>query len=193
MSRRLDYRNKALLKIGDKNIVERVIASLSKVTDSIIIITNSPSELRYLKLPIYDDIIPNSGPLGGIYTGLTISNTYHNLVIACDMPFIQSHILKSLIYRIEDNDIVIPLTPDGYHPLCAIYSKKCLDYIKLLIDSSNLKVTNLFNFVKVCKVDFFNQDRCELNAFFNVNTNEDYLNAISLAESYDAVCFENRH
>jgi len=191
VSKRLGYKNKALLKIGNKTIIERVIDALSKMTEDVIIITNSPSEFKHLKMPMYNDIISNAGPLGGIYTGLTISNTYYNLVIACDMPFIQSYILELLVCRIEDNDIVIPVTPDGYHPLCAIYSKKCIDYIKLLIDSGNLKVANLFNYMKVNKVDFPVYDECELNAFFNINTNEDYLRAISLAENYDFICLKN--
>ena len=187
MSKRLDYKNKALLKVGNKSIIERVIDALSEVTESILLITNSPEEFKYLDLSTYSDIIPDSGPLGGIYTGLSISMTYHNLVIACDMPFIQSHILESLINQIEDNDIVIPVTPDGYHPLCAIYSKKCVNPIESLINSGSLKVTNLFNYVKVNKVDFTTYPEFELNAFFNINTNEDYLMAISLENTYSVV------
>ena len=176
-----------MLRVGNRSIIERVIDALSEVTESILLITNSPEEFEHLRLPTYNDIIPDSGPLGGIYTGLTISSEYYNLVIACDMPFIQSHILEFLICQIKDNDMVIPVTPDGYHPLCAVYSKKCVGPIESLISSGSLKVTNLFNYVKFNKVDFTTYPECELNAFLNINTNEDYLRAISLADTYSVV------
>jgi len=175
-----------LLKIGGKSIIEHVIDALSEVTDSIILITNLPKEFQHLRLLTYSDIIPNSGPLGGIYTGLQMSNTHHNLVIACDMPFIQSHTLEFLINQRKNYDMIIPVTPDGYHPLCAVYSKKCEKPIEELTDSGNLKVTNLFDYVKVKKVDFLFSES-ELNAFFNINTNEDYSMAISLANTSSAV------
>jgi len=185
VSKRLGYKNKALLKVGNKSIIEHVIDALSVVTESILLITNSPKEFEYLAIPIYSDIIPGSGPLGGIYTGLQKSMTHCNLVIACDMPFIQPYVLESLINQIEGYDIVIPFTPDGYHPLCAIYSKKCINPIESLINSGSLKVTNLFPYVKVNKVDFTKYSECELNVFFNINTNDDYLLAISLADKYN--------
>ena len=156
------------------------------VTESILLITNSPKEFEHLVFPTYSDVIPGSGPLGGIYTGLQKSITSHSLIIACDMPFIQFHILESLINQIDGYDIVIPVTPDGYHPLCAIYSKICLKPIELLIKSGNLKVTNLFPYVKVNKADFSIYSECELNAFFNINTNEDYFLAISLANKHNS-------
>lgn len=187
MSKRLGYKNKALLKVGNKSIIERVIDALSIVTDNILLITNSPKEFKHLAIPTYSDIIHGSGPLGGIYTGLQKSMTDYGLVIACDMPFIQSYILESLINQMEGYDIVIPFTPDGYHPLCAIYSKKCITPIRSLINSGSLKVTNLFPCVKVNKVDFTKSSECELNAFFNINTNDDYLLAISLANTYNSV------
>jgi molybdenum cofactor guanylyltransferase len=177
-SRRLDYRNKALLQIGDKTIIELVVDALSKVTEKIILITNSPQEFEFLKLPMLGDTIPNSGPIGGIYTGLKESKTHQNIVVACDMPFIQPQLLQFLVCQSKGYDIVIPLTIDGYHPLCAVYSKNCIEPIETLIETQSLKVTNLFQHVKVREVMFGTQHPYyTLNMFLNVNTVEDYLRA----------------
>lgn len=186
VGKRLGYKNKALLKLGGKSIADYVIEALSEVTENMLLITNTPDEFVQFNIPMYGDILPNSGPLAGIHSGLKNSGTHYNLVVACDMPFIKSCLFRFLIDNIEDNDIVIPVTPDGYHPLCAIYSKNCIEPIEHLIGLGKLKVTDLFSCVKVKKVKFPESDpNCDLKVFYNINTDEDYIKAVSLLQ--DAV------
>jgi len=175
-SKRLGYKNKALLKIGDKSVIERVIDALCKVTENILLITNSLEELKHLGLPMFGDILPGSGSLGGIYTGLKVSKTHHNLVVACDMPFIRPHLLAFLIHHRKNYDVVIPVTPDGHHPTCAIYSRNCIGPIETQIKTGNLRIAEFFLHVKVNRIDF-----SDSNMFFNINTIEDYLKALSIA------------
>ena len=185
LSRRLDYRNKALLKIGGKSIIERIIDTLSEVTADILLITNSPDEFKHLDIPMFGDIIPGSGSLGGIYTGLKVSETYHNLIIACDMPFIRPSLLTLLIQQSRGYDVVIPVTPDGHHPTCAIYSRDCIKPIESQIRSGNLKISDFFPNVRTRRIDFNTlHDRYDQIMFFNINTKEDYLEAVSIAESH---------
>ena len=185
VSKRLGYKNKALLKIGDQSIIERVIRALSKATERILLITNSPEELEHLRLPMFGDIFPGSGSLGGIYTGLKVSKTHHNLVIACDMPFIGPHLLTFLIDHRKNYDVVVPITPDGHHPTCAIYSKGCIEPIEVQIKTGNLKIASFFPHVKINRIDMEALDPCyDSNMFFNINTGEDYLKALSIANHY---------
>jgi len=185
VSKRLDYENKALLKIGDKSIIERVVDALFKVTERILLITNSPEELGHTGLPMFGDILPGSGSLGGIYTGLRISRTHHNLVVACDMPFIRPHLLTLLINHRSGYDVVVPVTPDGHHPTCAIYSRNCIEPIEAQIKTGDLRIANFFPRVKVNTIDMDTLDPCyDSNMFFNINTSEDYLKALSIANRY---------
>lgn len=188
-SKRLGYKNKAFLQIGNKSIIERVIDTIYGVADEIILITNSPDDYEFLGLPMFGDIFPDSGSLGGIHTGLVNSQTHQNIMVACDMPFIGSQLLKYLMEQSKGYDIVVPVTPDGYHPLCAVYSKNCIEPAKLLIESKNLKIINLFQYLKVNKLDFNEHSLCyEENMFFNVNTEEDYIKAVNL-ESIQKLSF----
>lgn len=185
LSRRLDYQNKALLKIGGRSIIERVINALSEVMADMLLITNSPDEFKHLEIAMFGDIIPGSGSLGGIYTGLKVSETYHNLIIACDMPFIRPSLLTLLIQQSRGYDVVIPVTPDGHHPTCAIYSKDCIKPIEAQIRSGNLKISDFFPNVRIRKINFNTlHDRYDQIMFFNVNTKEDYLKAVFIAESH---------
>ena len=182
VSKRLGYKNKALLRIGDRSIIERVISSLSAVTESIHLITNSPEEFEHLGLPMFRDILPGSGSIGGIYTGLKVSKTYHNLVVACDMPFIRPCLLTFLISHRKGCDVVIPVTPDGHHPTCAVYSENCIGPIEAQIRTGSLKIADFFPNVKVKRLDFGALcPRYDPNMFFNVNTSDDYLKALSIA------------
>jgi len=181
-SKRLGYKTKALLQVGGSRIIERVLDAVYGVTDKVILITNSPDDYKYLGLTMFYDTIPGLGPIGGIYTGISKSHTHQNIIIACDMPFIKSELLELLLRQSEGYDIVIPVTTDGYHPLCAIYSKNCIQPAKLLIESKSLKVTSLFQYVKVNKVVFSENDFFYAqNVFLNVNTAEDYIKAERLA------------
>ncbi len=177
-----DYQNKALLKIGNKSIIETIIGSLSKVTDDIFLITNSPDEFKHLGLCMFKDILPGSGSLGGIYTGLKVSNTHHNLIVACDMPFIQPYLFTILIDHSNGHDVIIPITQDGYQPTCAIYSKNCIGPIETQIKSENLKILDFFPYVKVNKINF-DASSVHPNIFFNINTIKDYSKAISMASN----------
>ena len=185
VSRRLGYRNKALLKIGDKSVIEHVIEALSRATADISLITNSPEEFAHLELPMFRDILPGSGSLGGIYTGLKITRTHYNLVVACDMPFVQPCLLTSLINNSKDYDVVIPVTADGLHPTCTIYSKNCIEPIEDQIKTGNLKIIDFFPHVAVNSIDLDTLcPCCDPSVFFNINTNADYLRASSMADRY---------
>ncbi len=60
---------KGLVEINHKKMIEYSIDQLKKVTENIIIISNT-NKYNYLKYPVYEDLIKDIGPIGGIYTGL---------------------------------------------------------------------------------------------------------------------------
>jgi len=183
VSRRLGYRNKALLKIGRKSVIEHIIAALAEVTEDILLITNSPGEYEHLGLPMFGDILPGSGSLGGIYTGLKVSKTHHNLMVACDIPFIQPRLLTFLIDQMKGYDVSMPVTPDGFQPTCAIYSKNCIKPIEAQIKTGNLKIIDFFPDVRVNRVDLGAlYPGYEPDMFLNINTSEDYSKALAIAK-----------
>ncbi len=173
---------KALLKIGERTFIEEQVSSLKKIFKEIIIVTNNRRNFKDMDAKVVTDIVPHSGPLGGLYTGLAVSSNIHCFVIGCDMPLINLELIKFMVDNINENDIIIPLTSRGKETLFAIYSINCLETIKQQIELKNLK---LIDILKYHKVRYISQKEIEKYdhegfSFFNVNILKDYEEVLRL-------------
>jgi molybdopterin-guanine dinucleotide biosynthesis protein A len=168
--------NKAFLKIKGKTFIELQIELLRKMFDGIAISVNTPLEYEYLNLPIFKDIYPGKGPLGGIYTSLINSSSLHTFMLACDMPFIGPELISHLKDLTKEYDVVIPKSEKGLEPLHAFYSKKCIDPIKRSLDEDNLRIISFFPHVnvKIVELDNLNLSDSFKSSIRNLNTKDDY-------------------
>ena len=121
--------------------------------------------------------------MGGIYTGLTLSDSFYNLVVACDMPFLNQALLRYMIRLSANFDLVVLRLDSMVEPLHAIYSKDCLAPMEGLLGQGNLKVTDLFPVVRTRYVEAEEIDRFDPEhlSFFNINTEADLEMARELA------------
>ena len=171
--------DKALETIGNKNLLHWVVSYLSLFKSNIIIVTAEKQSLSqltdYPQLRIVTDAYPDKGPLAGIYTGLATSDSLHNLVVACDMPFLNYALLDYILQISADFDLVIPRLGDMVEPLHAVYSKTCLPPIKSLLEQGNLSIRGLFSLVRVRYVEATEINRFDPEhlSFFNINTEAD--------------------
>lgn len=186
-AKRMGRINKALLKVGGRSIIERVVDELSAVFSEVIIITNHPADFDFLSLPMFKDLWPGGSSLGGIYTGLKVSRSNYALFVACDMPFLKRDIVRYLASKVGNNDIIIPKIDDYFEPLHAIYSRNCLPHIEDLLKKSDFRILNLFNKVRVLEVPGKDLQRFDKNLRFimNVNRPEDLEKSELIAESAD--------
>jgi molybdopterin-guanine dinucleotide biosynthesis protein A len=179
--------NKVLEVIGNRNLLQWVISVLSFFNRDIIIVNSVKQSFSqftdYPKLRTVTDIHPGKGALGGIYTGLAASDSFYNLVVACDMPFLNQALLDYMIEISAGFDVVIPRLGNMVEPLHAVYSKSCLAPIEELLKQDNLRVSELLNLVRVRHVEAEEIDRFDPKhlSFFNVNTEADLQIARELA------------
>ncbi len=180
---------KPLAKIAGKSLIERVTTRLSSVSSEILIVI-SPEQARTwaplrskLAAKIAMDIYPGRGALGGIYTGLVQSDSFHNLVVACDMPFLNIDLLRYIISLSPDFDVIIPRIDNNVEALHAIYSKNCVAPIEEQLKQDNLRIAAFFSSVKVKYVDKEDIERFDPDhlSFFNINTQADLDKARILA------------
>ncbi|MCY3831710.1 MAG: molybdenum cofactor guanylyltransferase [Chloroflexi bacterium] len=179
-SRRMG-RDKAFVDLGGKTLIERVIERSAHLGQAeTILITNRPTQYAHLGLPMHRDVLPDKGSLGGIYTALVKAASQYVLVLACDMPFISSDLLRLLISHIRaDIDIVAPRVagyPQGLH---AIYKKTCIEPIARQLAADRLKIIRFYDQMRVTyldETDYAAYDP-ESRSFANVNTPEELAKA----------------
>ena len=171
--------DKVLEKIGDKTLLEQVISRIESLSREIIIVTAKERTFPHLeshsKLKIISDIFPGKGSLGGIYTGLVTSNTLYNLVVACDMPFLNQPLLSYMIEVSGGFDFVLPRIDELLEPLHAIYSRNCIAPMEMMLRQGRQVIIELADLVKTRYIgaeEINRFDRQHLS-FFNINTQED--------------------
>jgi len=188
--------DKAFLKISREKLIDRQLGLLRKLFKKIIIVTNSPRKYSHLKdVKIISDIIPNLGPLGGLYSGLTASSSFYNFVVACDMPFLNVALIKYLIDIKDNYDITIPKIDGKRHPLFGIYSKNCIPVIEKMLKQNRLNVSSIFTSVRSHFIvrEEIEQFDADLASLVNINTKDD-LEAVKEMEGVKLCrrCFPQR-
>jgi molybdopterin-guanine dinucleotide biosynthesis protein A len=180
--------DKSLVILHGKPLVEHLVARVQELGQAeTILIANRPDAYSFLGLPTYTDVLPGKGSLGGIYTALRYSRTPYTLILACDMPFVSTPLLKYMIGLAEGDsfDVIVPRVegyPEGMH---AIYRQTCLGPIRERLDAGQLRVMGFYGEVRVRAIDEPEYQVFDLHglSFFNVNTPEDLQRAQQLDQS----------
>lgn len=177
---RFSGKNKALIRIGGKRILDRIYEVFTILFDKIILVTNDPVQYMEWDFDIVTDIFPIRSSLTGIHTGLFYTATPYAFFIACDIPFIKKELIEILLDGVEPSiDIVIPETSKGVEPLCSVYSKRCLKPIEEQLEKQSLKIERIFQKVRVKKIpeDIVRTIDPDLLSLSNINTPDDLARA----------------
>ncbi len=138
-------RDKALLAYREMTLVEYVARAVLEAIGSVALV-GDPDRYCELGHPVYHDKVPGCGPLGGIYTALTVSPADWNLVVACDMPGISARALGGLIdpEAQPGRNCVMAVGSGGEpEPLCALYHRRCLPVLDRAIREKRFKMRDL--------------------------------------------------
>jgi molybdopterin-guanine dinucleotide biosynthesis protein A len=177
--------NKALVEINGVRLIERVFRVMESIFKHLIIITNTPHDYAYLKLPMYEDLIKGLGPLGGILTGLDAISNDAGFVVACDMPFLNADLVRYMVDMRDNYYAVVPKITWKIEALHALYDKRCLPAIRELIESQEFQAIKFFDMIRVRYVeeDEIRASDPLLRSFFNVNSPRELLDAEQLVGS----------
>jgi molybdopterin-guanine dinucleotide biosynthesis protein A len=168
-------KNKAFLEVNGQRIIDRTASLFRGIFKEVILVTNDPLDYLDLNLRMVRDLLPDKGSLGGVYTGLFHASYDRSFVAACDMPFLNADLVRYEIDLSPGFDITIPRTEDGFQPLHAVYSQRCLPFMEDLLRRDILKIIDFFPRVKKRELSTEEIRRFdpELISFLNINTPED--------------------
>jgi molybdenum cofactor guanylyltransferase len=142
---------KALLDFGSEPLIIRIARTIEPLVSSVTAV--GPSQ-RYATLGLHqiedqqfgiaDERGKSPGPLAGIASALSASQTEWNLVLACDLPYLSREWVDWLLARtkVSSAQIIMPRTEGGPEPLAAVYRRECAEVIIAELHRGVRKVTD---------------------------------------------------
>ena len=176
-------RPKAFLPYEGSTVLGHIVSEIKDLFSEIFIVANEVESYEDLGVDVVKDILPHRGPLGGILSGLMTSSNHYAFVMACDMPLIDKRLVRELVSRRQDNDVVVLSHPQGIEPLFGVYSKNCIKPLEESLFAGNLSVQDFLSGLKAGIYEWMPEraDAEMLPPFFNINTPQDYSRVIARA------------
>lgn len=164
--------DKGLMLLNQKPLVGYVIDALKPLVSEILIVANSPGYEQF-GYKVVEDLIPDSGPLGGVLTGLSQSKNDWSFVVSCDTPFVSTALLKYLLKKSEGYDVVLPSCEEAIEPLVGLYNKQCLPELKRMVTEGQLKMRRAVRQLNMLEIPIDDsQSFYTPRLFENLNTQE---------------------
>jgi len=175
-ARRFDGRDKSRLVVEGRAIIIRQAEILHRVTSDVFVVAGDASRFADLDLGVHADVRPGLGPIGGLYTALTVARADRVLVVACDLPFLNEAVLDTLIERATGADGAWVRTPRGPEPLLACYARRTAPVVAARIDAGHLALHELADVLDMRDVTYDELARfgSPERLLANVNTPGDY-------------------
>jgi molybdenum cofactor guanylyltransferase len=118
------------------------------------------------------------GPLAGIVSALTATQTDWNVILACDLPYLTREWLDWLLACTMNSErqIVMPRTARGPEPLAAVYRRECAKPILAALQRDIRKVTDAVAQLRIEYIPEGNWRHIDMHGrvLRNMNTPEDY-------------------
>ena len=176
--------DKRFLTVGERPLLERSCTVLSRIFERVCIVIAQDSPPLEAQIPVLRDLIPSSGSLGGMYTGLQQAATAYIFLAACDMPFIHEGLVQYMVGQKDDVDIVLADWNGRPQPTHAVYNRNCQSVVEELIRSGDLKLQRLLANpslrVRLVREDEIREIDPDGRSFLNVNTPSDLVRARAL-------------
>ncbi len=186
---RLGGRAKALLPLGSTRIIDRQVAALRGAVDGgeVFVVSNDAEVYEPLGLRVVPDRVNGAGALGGLLSAVAESPADRTIVLACDLPFVTAAFARFLADACRGWHVAAPKTDDGYHPLCACWSRESLPELNRRAAAGLRRIVDALSALRVREIspgEVARFDRSAGTLLFNVNTPQEYERALQLNKSY---------
>jgi molybdopterin-guanine dinucleotide biosynthesis protein A len=187
-ARRIGGGDKSRIRIGEKTILERVVATLASQCSQLIINANGdPSRFADTGLHVVADSVPDyAGPLAGILAGLDWTADHAPQIewivsAPSDCPFLPSDLVARLHRaRIEANaPLACAASAQRRHPVVALWPLDLRSDLRRALVSEGARKVESWTASRGVAVAAW--PATPIDPFFNVNTPEDVAEANRIA------------
>jgi len=201
-SRRMGQ-DKALLVWQGRTLLSRTVDCLSSLCDEIIVVGPERDVQLAPCARVVADILPDSGPLGGLYTGMREARNSVVLALACDLPHVHAGALGCLLDLLDDLssaglqgespmggfDAVVPLWNGRVHPLHAVYRRSAVDVAEEQLQRGRHRMDDFCHDLHTlyATADSFAAVDPTMITLTNVNTEQEYQSLLALTAPQSAI------
>jgi len=119
--------DKSLLRVGDELLIERQLRCLRECDPAELLVSGRMGiDHASLGVKVLYDEQPGAGPLSGLAAVLKAAACELVLVLAVDMPAMNSAMLRKILSHSKEDCGCVPVDDDGSQPLAATYPKTAL-------------------------------------------------------------------
>jgi molybdopterin-guanine dinucleotide biosynthesis protein A len=166
-------REKALLKYGDKSLIEYSLEALAGIEGQPLVISNNESIMDCLgDVEVIPDFFLGRGPLGGLYTAL--EHCRDDIVaVACDAPLLERKTVDRLVAERGAADIAVYTNEGQLYPFPGIYSIALLPDIESRLEGAGRDLS-LQDLIRAHERVSYIEITEGVETLVGINTPEDY-------------------
>lgn len=163
--------------VGGETMGARAVSALAASVEKVVALSADPA-VASLGIEVRADTVAGQGPLGGIESALQWAGELGldgAVILACDLPLVSALLIETMCTAWQGEDVVLPVTPAGVEPLCALYSISALPMVEAALARGELSPSRLVQALTVHALDLEVAQRTTglENPFLNVNTREE--------------------
>jgi molybdopterin-guanine dinucleotide biosynthesis protein A len=191
LARRMGGGDKAMIRIGEKTILERVLERLRPACANIVLNANGdPARFARFGLPVIADSIPDfAGPLAGILAGLDWAATHAPGVSDVmstpgDCPFLPWNMVERLhqARQVAKLPLACARSGDWRHPVVGLWPVALREDLRTALTVDGLRKIEVWTARH--GIAIADWPAVPVDPFFNVNTPEDAAAAERIAAQY---------
>lgn len=163
--------DKALARWEGATLLGRAVDLLSALDLDPEVIVSPDKKYSFLTCPTHHDIVPEKGPLGGLYTAFSIFPESALLVLTCDMPLLTQNILQELVRVYHESACPVVFgSSQIQQPFPGIYLSAFKPLVQECLDSNQPSLKHFLSLIP--NLNFLPEPENK-KIFLNVNTQEE--------------------
>lgn len=176
LARRLDGRDKGLISLGNRYLIEYVIERLRPQSGEILINANrNQAAYQQFGCPVIADRLPDfAGPLAGLLTGL--EHMRHDWLVSapCDNPWLPANLVEQLVQAVhaQQSPLAVASCRGELQPVYCLLHRSLQASLAAYLATGQHKVRDWIRQQKHCVVEF-----ADAHAFENINTPQQLVEA----------------
>jgi molybdenum cofactor guanylyltransferase len=181
-ARRMGGGDKSLRRLGDRTILEHVIARARPQVAALVLNANGdPTRFARFGLPVAADVIEGfAGPLAGVLTGMEWARAHRPAcawiaTVATDTPFFPEDLVSRMCQAVGDADLACSSSKGRAHPVFGLWPVRLADDLRRAMVEDEIRKVDVWTArYRLVEVEFAAEP---FDPFFNANRPEDLAEA----------------